>query len=123
MQNKVILRNWALARLYALPPSARDEASNDWHGWAHQHMEAVYCPKDLFERAVVGMLGGWLIYADAHRQTYGSGIGDDGVLGHDWAQIGAGLSEQLNGQLGRLDGGTLDGILCGTLREAGFGPE
>ena len=69
------------------------------------------------------LLSGWLRYADAHRGAYESGIGADYVLGPAWAQIGAGLRALLNGELGRLDGGTLDGLLCSTLTAEEFDPE
>lgn len=104
-----------LARLYWLPKSA----AHDNTGWSLRHFEAVLTPSCLFERAIVGMLGGWLLYADAHYKAYSTPIGDDGVLGLEWAAIGAGLLGLLNGHLGRLDGGTLDSILRDTLQANG----
>jgi hypothetical protein len=68
-------------------------------------------------------LNGWLRYADAHHSQYGSGIGRDGVLGPEWVQIGQGLRGLLNGCRGRLDGATLDGLLCLTLAQEGFDPD
>ena len=72
------------------------------------------------ERAYVLMLRGWLEYADAHRLTMGSKIGDDHVLGDEWFKIGEALRGLLNGDLGRLDGGTLDTIIADNLNEQGF---
>ena len=108
-----------LARLYCLPKAA----GFDRTGWSQRHIQAVTLPVDFFERAFVGMLGGWLLYADAHQKAYGSSIGDDGVLGREWAGIGAGLLGLLNGHLGRLDGGTLDNILRDALQANGINPE
>ena len=44
----------------------------------------------------------------AHQDAYEFSIHADGVLGAAWAQIGEGLLGLLNGERGRLDGGTLD---------------
>jgi len=65
----------------------------------------------------------WLMYADSHQERFESTIGDDQFLGPEWAKIGAALRELLNGELGRLDGGTLDGVLYDTLKAEGFDPD
>ena len=67
------------------------------------------------EHAMAVMLMGWAEYGDAHRAAYRSGIGEDGVLGPEWAAIGRALLGLLNGDLGRLDGGACDGFLRGAL--------
>ena len=92
-------------------------------GWQTRHFSAITAPKSEFEKAFVEMLTGWLRYADSHAQQYESGIGEDGVLGVHWAQIGAGLRGLLNGELGRFDGGTLDSVLAGTLEEQNLDPD
>ena len=92
-------------------------------GWGERHMAAVLGPRDGLEKAFVEMLSGWLRYADAHRGEHESGIGADYVLGPAWAQIGSHLLALLNGSLGRLDGGTLDHLLRGTLEAEGFDPD
>jgi hypothetical protein len=93
------------------------------NGWKERHREAVLCPHWDYERALVQMLSGWLRYADAVQNRWESGIGQDGVLGPSWAEIGSGLRGLLNGELGRLDGGTLDALLVNTLREEEFDPD
>lgn len=60
------------------------------------------------------------VYADAHQRRFESRIGDDGVLGPEWAQIVRGIRGLLNGELGALDGGTLDSILCDMLDAEGL---
>ena len=92
-------------------------------GWQARHRSAVACPRDGFECAYGEMLRGWLRYADAHQERYASPIGQDGVLGPCWAQIGAGLRGLLNGEHGRLDAGTLDSILVRALQEEEFDPD
>lgn len=69
-------------------------------------------PGKEFEAALVPMIVGAARYADEHAARYESVIGDDGVLGPHFKDILTGLRGLLNGQLGQLDGGTLDGILC-----------
>jgi hypothetical protein len=104
-------------QLYRLPARTGHDA------WLSRHGAAVACPQEGLEKAFVEMLSGWLRYADAHRSAYESGIGDDYVLGPQWAQIGSSLRGLLNGSLGRLDGGTLDGLLCRTLQAEEFNPD
>lgn len=108
-----------LARLYHLPEAAR----HDRTGWSQRHLSAMTLPRAPFERAFVSLLGGWLLYADAHRNAYESVLGEDGVLGPCWESIGRGLRGLLNGELDRLDGGTLDTILCETLQANGIEEE
>lgn len=69
------------------------------------------------------MLKGAVSYADWHFSRYGSKIGDDGVLGPAWAEVLKSLLTLLNGELGRLDGGTLDGLIRGMLDAEGFTDE
>lgn len=108
-----------LNRLHALPPAAL----RDTTGWSTRHLKAVTSPGTGFERAYVEMLRGWLRYADVHATRYDSGIGDDGVLGPLWARIGDALLGLLNGDLGNMDGGTLDGIIRDTLLAEDFDPD
>lgn len=107
-------------RKQLLAPST---TSGNLGGWQERHMGAVSCPRTEYERALVELLCGWLRYADAVQGAWESGIGKDYVLGPNWAQIGAGIRGLLNGDLGRMDGGTLDGLLCQTLEAEGFDPD
>jgi hypothetical protein len=104
-------------RLFAKPRCPNE------NGWADRHLMAVTLPNSDYEKAVVEMLSGWLRYADAVQSAWDSSIGNDYVLGPNWAQIGAGLRGLLNGELGRIDAGTLDSILCRTLETQGFDPD
>lgn len=71
------------------------------------------------EAALVAMTKAWLMYARAHGTRYESAIGQDGVLGEYWNDIGIALRGLLNGETGRLDAGTMDGDLVRALREVG----
>lgn len=92
--------------------------------WAQRHNVAlavgVYNRPTSFASAMVSMLMGWEAYAKQHKQRYESPIGEDGVLGQEWQAIGEGLIGLLNGELGELDGGTLDAFLRDTMRENGI---
>lgn len=105
---------------YLMPASG---AGNERNEWLRRHLWAIGNPRTEFERALVGMLLAWLAYADAHESAYGSAIGEDGVLGPEWAAIGVALHGLLNGDLGELDGGTLDRLLCAVLTQHGFDTE
>ena len=94
----------------------------DTTGWKQRHLSAITAPKAA-EVGIVNMLKAWLSYADSHQERYESGIGDDGVLGPQWAQIGSSLRMLLNGEAGRLDCGTLDSIICDNLTAQGFDPD
>jgi hypothetical protein len=88
-------------------------------GWQDRHDNAMAFPRPGFEAAIVGMLKGWHNYAVSAKLAHGSPIGDDGVLGPEWQAIGQALLGLLNGDIGRLDGGTLDGFIRNTLRDNG----
>jgi hypothetical protein len=105
--------------------SYRDVMTENPHmewSWIDRHREAVALPMG-HEMPIVELFKGWLKYADFHRHKFESGIGEDGVLGPAWANIGASLRALLNGVCGRLDCGTLDGIICRVLEAEGFDPD
>ncbi len=98
-------------------------------GWQDRHNAAVVTAVSpfqnrAFETPLVAMLLGWEQYAVDHKTRYDSPIGDDGVLGPHWRDIGLGLRGLLNGDCGpRLDCGTLDAFLLGTLEANGVETE
>ena len=76
------------------------------------------------EVPIVKMLRGWLLYADIYAKTYeGTGIGEDGLLGDAWQDVGKALRVLLCGTIGRLDAGTVDALICNVLKEEGFNVE
>lgn len=88
-------------------------------GWVRRHLEALRFPEGP-EVPIVAMLRGWIDYANGHAKRYECGIGEDGVLGDEWEAIGKGLLGLLNGETGRLDCGSLDGLIRRTLTAEGF---
>ena len=90
------------------------------YDWRTRHTKAFVFPKRGLEASMVSMLQSWESHAVSHRERYDSAIGDDYVLGPEWGRIGRALLGLLNGELGRLDGGTLDGWIRNRLTEHGI---
>lgn len=120
----------ALAERNAAEFHPGEEAT--FSAYARRHVAAFETPTTRNEyttregiagKAMTHAIRSWLLYADAHHAMYGSGVGDDGVLGPAWARIGFALRELLNGELGPLDGGTCDRILAAALRAEGYDPD
>jgi hypothetical protein len=88
------------------------------NGWRGRHHRAIYGPMES-ERGIVLMLKGWHEYAVTYRARFDSLIGSDGVLGPAWEEIGDSLRTMLNGDIGRLDGGTCDSFLLNTMQDNG----
>jgi hypothetical protein len=80
--------------------------------WGERHVDAMTCPKHGFERGIALMLAGFAEYADAYRAGHeGEPVGQDGFLGDHWEDIGIGILGLLNGETGRIDCGTIDGLI------------
>jgi hypothetical protein len=91
-------------------------------GWQGRHRDALIRPEGA-EESIRSLLSAWARYADSHRERYRSGIGDDRVLGAKWAAIGTAIRGMIDGDCGRLHGGTLDDFICDTLRAEGLDPD
>lgn len=95
-----------------------------WLIYADEHRELYgyhECPKRCVlvgEREATQHDPGICPQCSTTREPAG-GIGEDYVLGPEWATIGRALLALLNGETGRLDCGTLDGIIRDTLRAEG----
>lgn len=101
-------------------PSHSAAAGNSW---VSRHRAAIHTPRGAptsSEKPIVDLLTAWTDYAHAHKARFDSKIGEDYFLGPLWAQVGVSVRGMLNGDLGRLDGGTLDHIIVHNLREQGF---
>jgi len=88
-------------------------------GWKRRHLSAVMRPQGP-ERGIMDLFQGWLLYADYHKERFKGGIGEDYFLGPEWVKIGLAIRTLLNGELGRLNGGTLDAVILDTLSAEGF---
>ena len=87
---------------------------------------------DLHNHAVVGPQGfeilivlirDWESYAAIYHRKYETQIGEDAVLGAAWIDIGKCFIDLLNGDIGRLDAGTLDARIRRSILAAGFTQE
>lgn len=87
--------------------------------WGQRHVAAWTEPQPA-EEAIVMLIRGAAVYADNHHKRFESKLGDDGVLGDPWAEILRSVLTLLNGDLGRLDGGTVDGLVRSMLSAEGF---
>ena len=90
--------------------------------WGALHVRAFQAPVRKEARALVHLVTGLALYADAHESAYESGIGEDGVLGECWEDIAQGIRGLLNGETGGLDAGTLEKLLVRMLNSEGFEP-
>ncbi len=90
------------------------------NGWQGRHATALIFPQN-FEVAITGLARSWYQYAVIHELRCESLIGDDGVLGPAWEDIGDSLRTLLNGECGRLDAGTMDSFILNTMRDFGLG--
>lgn len=71
------------------------------------------------ERAVRKAIEGWSAIAESHQDLYGTPIGDDAMMGKEFARMGRALRVMLtDGELCRFDGGTIDRLLYSIANEA-----
>jgi hypothetical protein len=88
-----------------------------------RHAAAINSPRTGRERAIVDLISGWLRYADENKRHYERTSFDYGVLSEEWARFGGPLRGLLNGEIGRLDSGALDKVICDTLLAERFEPD
>jgi hypothetical protein len=72
------------------------------------------------ESPIINLLKVLDTYERNHVTRYDSAIANDYALGAAWLEIAKSARTLLNGELGRLDAGTLDGILLDMIVTAGF---
>lgn len=87
--------------------------------WQYRHQLALVEPDEV-EAPIVNVLTVLDSYDRQHVTRFGSGLARDYVLGAAWLEIAKAARTLLNGDLGRLDGGSLDKILLDLIRTAGF---
>ena len=84
-----------------------------------RHNHAMTDP-DGIESPIINLLKVLDTYEREHSSRYDSAIANDYILGAAWLEIAKSARTLLNGELGRLDAGTLDGILLDMIVTAGF---
>ena len=98
--------------------NAKVLARVDRTGWTQRHLTAFALPRG--PENIVGLLRAWTRYADRHSNRFYAPVGDCGVLGPAWESIGDSLRTMLKGELGRLDGGTMDSIILDVMASQGI---
>jgi hypothetical protein len=83
--------------------------------WGASHVAAWNKP-----HPVASMVRSLAKYADDYAERYESTLGSDYVLGKAWLEMAKGTLTLLNGELGGLDGGTMDSLIRDMMRAAGF---
>lgn len=78
--------------------------------------------KLAFTRAICIMQEGLAQYAEAHQDVYGTPIAQDGVLGEAWITMTRELCSTIVGcgELGTLDGATIDRKIRAMAQDHGF---
>jgi hypothetical protein len=112
-----------MSHIDRLAASLNEVVGKGENKWGVRHCDALTRPRAGFELGIVKMLEGAIEYADHHRERYEARIGDDGVIGDAWERIVRGIRDLRDGELGRIDGGALDGLLVGMLDAEGFDVE
>ena len=93
----------------------------DVTGWARGHFTAALFPSTPYEIAIVALCDGIKMYVDAYAQTNNPEDSEMDYLTGDWVgNVIEGVRGMLNGDLGRLDGGTVDAWLLYVAEEIGY---
>ena len=84
----------------------------DWATFADLHNQAMEAPRGDFERGLVSLIMGVLCVCNGYRSRFESLVGDDHVIGPEVAAVLGAIRGLLDGEIGRLDAGTISGWLC-----------
>ncbi len=68
------------------------------------------------ERPIVKLWTAWTDYAQEYKKRYEQDIQEDYILGDAWRELGQNLLRLLDGNIGRLDAGTLESIVTENLQ-------
>lgn len=90
--------------------------------WGARHAAAWTAPTGT-GAAIVEVVQSLAKYADAHKARFGSTVGQDAVIGDGWKNIAQGVLTLLNGDLGGLDGGTMDSIVRDMMTASNVDPD
>lgn len=94
---------------------SRKMAEDDWarrHLMGWEFSDAIKSTGTMkLEAALRDSIIAWARMGEAHRVVHQSNIGNHHVLGVAWKAQGQTLLIMLNGELGRLDGATLDRLI------------
>ncbi len=101
------------------PPAPRHE-----HSWIENHISGFTDVSPMPQEAVfIHTLRALEFYLQWHLGNFGNHIGNDYVMVEGVRSILEGLETFLNGELGRLDAGTVSNLIWELRREHKIGPE
>lgn len=86
--------------------------------WFLQHRNAWHMPKRGPERAIHSLIEGYALLADAH-QTEDRTLGQDGYFHEHAKDLIDAMRAALNFDMGRLDCGALDKLICALAKASG----
>lgn len=92
-------------------------------GWQDRHdteWRSVGAGRVSHGACIAAMLKSWQGYAIAHKARFDVPLGEDYVLGAEWARIGGALRGLLNGLTDNLDCGTVDAFILNTAKQHGI---
>ena len=89
-------------------------------GWQDRHRDAWFHPRKGAEVRIVRLIESLSLYAESHEYADDGGIGSDVYCGEYWLDMMRAARKLLSADIGRLDGGTLDGLLFDMVEAAGF---
>jgi len=90
--------------------------------WQYRHKIALAQPNEI-EAPIVNLLTVLDSYDRQHVTRFGSAVANDYILGAAWLEIAKAARTLLNGDLGRLDAGSLDKTILDLVETAGFSEE
>lgn len=102
-----------------MPSTPRDTESR-YRSKISTHNRAFQDPLPGFEDALAHLVKGLIAYKRAYLARYQVEVSADPVLGDDWLSIARGICNLLEGDSGRFDCPTLDGLVRSTADSAGF---
>lgn len=92
--------------------------------YGKRHAEAWLHPRKGSEAMIKGLILGWIEYADQYHQSSSfephGALAKDYYAGREWLAIGQSIISLLSMDLGRLDGGLLDGLIREIAINEGF---
>lgn len=88
--------------------------------WGANHVSALRFPRNDAEKAIGLMVKGLVAYVDSTKAEWGDHVGNDYVLGVHVKELAQAVLGLLNGPTGRLDCGTLDGLIRDVCELAGI---
>lgn len=102
-----------------MPNTPRDTESR-YRARIATHNRAFAHPEPGFEDALAHLVRGLIAYRAAYVERYQVEISADPALAESWAETARGILGLLDGDTGRFDCATIDGMIRSTAANAGY---